>query len=76
MLQELETYITYIHQSVRLINDILKYTDSNDIETMLFSADFETALDSIDHSFLFAILQSFGFGLDFIQWVRTLFYNA
>ena len=66
----------YIGESVRLISDILEYTDSNDIEAILFSADFEKAFDSIDHSFLFAVLESFGFGPDFIQWVRTLFYNA
>ena len=43
-----------------------KYTDSNDIEAILFSADFEKAFNSIDHSFLFAVLESFGFGPDFI----------
>ena len=57
----------YIGESIRLINDI---------EVILFSADFEKAFDSIDHSFLFAVLESFGFGPNFIQWVRTLFYNA
>ena len=39
----------YIGESVRLINDILEYTDSNDIEAFLFSAYFEKAFDSIDH---------------------------
>ena len=45
----------YIGESVRLISDILENTDSNDIETILFSADFEKAFDSIDHSFLSAV---------------------
>ena len=66
----------YIGESVRLISDILEHTDSNEIEANLFSVDFEKALDSIDHSFLFAVLESFEFGPNFIQWVRTLFYNA
>ena len=66
----------YIGESIRLINDILEYIDSNETEAILFSADFEKAFDSIDHSFLFAVLESFGFGPNFIQWVRTLFYNA
>ena len=72
------TYVKdrYIGESVRLISDILEYTDSNDIEAILFSADFEKAFNSIDHSFLFAVLESFGFGPNFIQWVKTLFYNA
>ena len=31
--------------------------------------------DSIEHPFLFAVLKSFGFGADFIQWIRTFFNN-
>ena len=56
-----------IGESVRLISDILEYTDDND---------FEKAFDSIDHCFLFLVLKSFGFGPDFIQWVKTLFKNS
>ena len=42
----------YIGESVSLISDILEYTDNNGIEAILFSADFEKAYDSTDHSFL------------------------
>ena len=66
----------YIGESVRLIDDILEYTDSNDIEALLFSADFEKAFDSIDHCFLFSVFESFGFGPEFLQWVRVLFKNV
>ena len=51
------------------MNDILEYTHNNNIEAILFSADFEKAFDSLDHTFLFATLTEFGFGPDFIQWV-------
>ena len=61
----------YIGESVRLLNDILEYTDNNNIEAILFSADFEKAFDSVDHTFLFATLTEFSFGPDFIQWVKT-----
>ena len=61
----------YIGESVRLLNDILEYTDNNNIEAILFSADFEKAFNSVDHTFLFATLTEFGFGPDFIQWVKT-----
>ena len=72
------TYVNnqYIGESNRLISDILEYTSENEIETILFSADFEKAFDSIEHPFLFAALKSFGFGVDFIQWIRTFFNNA
>ena len=62
--------------SDRLIGDVLEYTDDNNIEAVLSSADFEKAFHSIDHCFLFPVLKSFGFGPDFIQWVRTLFKNS
>ena len=54
----------------------MRFLNDNDIEAILFSADFEKAFDSIDNCFLFSVLKSFGFGPDFIQWVRTLFKNS
>ena len=53
------------------MNDILRCTDNNNTEAILFSADFEKAFDSVGHTFLFATLTEFGFGPDFIQWVKT-----
>ena len=43
---------------------------------MVFSADFEKLLDSVEHAFIFTTLQSFGFGKDFNQWVKTFLYEA
>ena len=61
---------------MRLINDVLDFTDHEKIEVILFSANFEKAFDSIDHSFLFSALKCFGFGDDFIQWALILVNNA
>ena len=66
----------YIGGSVMLINDMLEYLIKNKIEAMLFSADFEKAFDSIDHTIILAVLKSYSFGLDFIQWVKTFLNNA
>ena len=63
----------YIGESIRLIMDLLQYTEENSICGILFSADFEKAFDSMEHSFIFATLKSFGFGAQFIQWIRTIF---
>ena len=42
----------YIGESVRLINDMLVYADKNNIEAILFSAEFEKALILlVTHSF-------------------------
>ena len=54
----------YTGESVRLLNDILEYTDNDNIEAILFSTDFEKAFDSVDHTFLFTTLTEFGFGPD------------
>ena len=64
-----------IRESVRLINDILEYTDENDIEAILFFADFKKAFDSTEHSII-STLRAFGFGPDFIQRVKTFFKNV
>ena len=69
-------YKRNIGESVRLINDIMEYMDENDLEAILFSADFEKAFDSIEYSFIISILRAFGFDPDFIQWVKTFFKNV
>ena len=66
----------YIDESNRLISEILEYISENEIEAILFSADFENIFDFIEHPFLFAVLKSFGFGAGFLQWMRTFFNNA
>ena len=62
----------YIGESVRLISDILEYTDNKNCEGYMFAADIEKAFDSLDHNFILAVLEKMGLGSDFIQWVRTL----
>ena len=59
-----------------MISDILKNTENNDVPWVLFSADFEKAFNSVEHNFKFVVLKSFGFGSQFIQWVRTFLKNA
>ena len=46
----------YTGESIRLISDIIEYTENNDVPGVLFSADFEKAFDSVEHSFIFAVL--------------------
>ena len=61
-----------IGESIRLVNDILEFTKENNFEGMLCSADFD---DSLEHPFILATLESFGFEPQFIQWITT-FSNA
>ena len=57
----------YAGESVRLIDDLLKYAEDKNIDRILFSVDVEKAFDSVDHNFMFAALKRFGFGNDFVQ---------
>ena len=66
----------YIGESIRIADDILEYTECNQIPGILFSADFEKAFDSIDHTFILVVLEKYGFGPDFINAVKTLFTGA
>ena len=66
----------YIEESIRLISDILDYTEDHGNDGLLFSADFEKAFDSIEHPFILATLDSFGFGPQLLQWIRVISKNG
>ena len=61
----------YIGESVHLIDDLLKYAKDENIDGILFAADIEKTFDSVDHNFIYASLNRFGFGKDFVQWIKT-----
>ena len=65
-----------IGESVRLIGDLIDHADKENLDGMLFAADIEKAFDSLEHNFLYATLVKFGFGPDFIRWIRVLFFDA
>ena len=54
-----------------MIDDLLAYAESENLDGILFAADIEKAFDSVEHNFIFASLKKFGFGEDFIRWVKT-----
>ena len=54
----------YIDACIRLISDILEYTEDNSMGEISFSADFEKAFVSIEHTFIFTTLQSLALDLN------------
>ena len=66
----------YIEESIRLVDDLLTYAEEENSDGILFAADIEKAFDSVDHNFIFATLNKFDFGSDFIQWIKTLFKSS
>ena len=63
----------YVGESIHLVDDLLKYAEEENTDGILFAVDIEKAFDSVDHNFIFATLNKFGFGSDFIQGIKTLF---
>ena len=62
----------YIGESLRLIYDLMEYAERKRIKGLLMLIDFEKAFDSISWKFLYNILEYFGFGPEFICWVKLL----
>ena len=65
----------YIGENIRLIWDVIEYTEDLDIPGILFFADFEKAFDSVNHTFMIDCLKFFNFGPSLIQWIKV-FYNG
>ena len=65
----------FISEGGRSISDILEITDSLQINGLLMTIDIEKALDSVNHFFLISVLKRYGFGDEFIKWIKTLLKN-
>ena len=65
----------FIGESVHLISDILDYTGAAQFEGYIFAVDKEKAFDLVDHNFIVAALEAYGFGPNFVKWVKTLLYD-
>ena len=62
-----------IGHNIRLILDIIEFTETNNIPGSLLLLDIEKAFDSVSHNFLFLTLERFNFSRNFIDSVKTLY---
>ena len=60
------------HRSPSVTSDVLEYMKISELPGYLITIDIEKAFDSVDHTFLVAVSKKFGFGDDFIRWVRII----
>ena len=62
----------HIGESGRLISDIIEIIKSKKLEVFLVTMDIEKAFDSLNHNFIISTLEKYGFGKNFILWVKIL----
>ena len=65
----------YIGEGGRLISDILYIYDKLSIDGYLVTVKIEKVFDSLDHGYLLVVLKIFGFGNNFIDWIKILLLN-
>lgn len=63
----------FIGETIRLIYDILHYTEEKNVPGILVSVDFEKAFDSVAHSFIEKCLVFFNFGTSIRKWIATFY---
>ena len=63
----------FISARARFISDILEMADILNMEGL--TIDIEKAFDSVDHYFLLAILEKYGFKKNFLRWIISLLNN-
>ena len=58
-----------------MISDILEIAKALPLEGFFVTIDIEKAFDSVNHCSLLQILRKFGFGIDFVSWIKTVLKN-
>ena len=62
----------FIGQNIRLISDVIERCQDSNIPGIALFLDFKKAFDSIEWSFLFKALETFGFGDMLVKWINLL----
>jgi hypothetical protein len=65
----------FIGCNIRLIEDVMFYTEINKLPGIILNIDFEKAFDSVNWDFIFKSLEAFNFGCKFISFIKTLYHN-
>lgn len=63
----------YIGENIRLIQDVLHFTDQTKQKGIAIFLDFKKAFDSIEWPYLNAALEHFNFGPDILNWIKIFY---
>ncbi|CAM5157430.1 unnamed protein product, partial [Eretmochelys imbricata] len=65
-----------IFDNLFLVRDLLELGHRDSLSFALLSLDQEKAFDRVDHEYLLSTLQAFGFGPQFVSFLRVLYTSA
>lgn len=65
--------VRFIGKNIRLLNDLMEYTDDQKVPEILLFIDFEKAFDTMEWTFIQNVLKCFNFGPVIRKWVSVLF---
>ena len=65
----------FIGYNIRLIQDIIDYSEKFQIDSCILYLDFTKAFDTIEWNFMIEAIKNFGFGESFINWIKVLYTN-
>ena len=65
----------YIGENIRLLYDVLVYTNSEKLPGLLLLLDFEKAFDNISWKFIDKVLDFLNFGPEFKKWIHSFYYD-
>ena len=66
----------YIGKNIRLMYDLLNYTENNSIPGLFLLIDFEKAFDSVSHEFIIEVLDLFNLDPSIQKWFKVLYGGA
>ena len=66
----------YIGENIRIIYDLLHFTEVENKPGLLLLIDFEKAFDSVPWTFIYKVLDFFNFGASFRKWINIFNTNV
>ena len=65
----------YIGKNIRIIYDLLYYTEKENVPGLLLLVDFEKAFDSVSWFFINKVLDFYNLGSSFKKWINIVYKN-
>ena len=65
-----------IDHTIHMIRDLIDLAEKEESQAAFIFLDQKNAFDRVEHQFLFEVMEAFGFGEQFITWIKVLYANA